>query len=281
MVKIIADSSTMFSQKEGTERNIDILPLMVMIDNKSYMDNEEIHTEKLIELINEGHIPSTSQPSIGQVVEVYEKYAGEEIINITMADGLSGTYNSACSAKNVIENSENIHVINSKTLCGPHRYIVEVANKLAEENKSANEIIEVVEKISETTVSYLIPNDFEFLVRGGRISALAGRIGGAIKLVPVMKHTPNDSSLVKFTTKRTFNKAIQKICDDLLSFGVDSNYKMYICHSCREDLADISKSVIMENISDLDIEIHKLSPAFTVQGGPGCISIQVVKKYEF
>ena len=65
-----------------------------------------------------------------------EQYPDAEIINITLADGLSGTYQSACMAKSMVDHEENITVINSKTLCGPHRYLVDVAVKLAQVGKT-------------------------------------------------------------------------------------------------------------------------------------------------
>ena len=196
-----------------------------------------------------------------------------------MADGLSGTYNSACMAKGLAENSDKIDVINSKTLCGPQRYIVDVAAKLVKMDKPKDEILKEINDLIETAQSYLIPNDFDYLVRGGRLSSIVGRISSAIKLVPVVKQSEDGTRLNKFTTKRTFPKAIEKICDDLVNVGVDSNYKIYVSHACREDLANKAKDIIMGKIQVSEVEIKKLGPAFTTQGGPGCIAVQIIKKH--
>ena len=110
MIRILSDSSTLYSIEEGKERGVDILPLSVTIDNVTYKENEEITTEEfinIINIINKGHFPTTSQPAIGDVVSIYEKYPDDEIINITMADGLSGTYSTACSAKAIVENPKD------------------------------------------------------------------------------------------------------------------------------------------------------------------------------
>lgn len=280
MIKIVSDSSTLYSMEEAKKNNIDITPLSVTINHVTYKEYEEINTKEFIDIINEGHIPVSSQPSIGEVVEVYNKYSKDEIINISMADGLSGTYSSACMAKGMAENGEAIEVINSKTLCGPHRYLVDVAAKLAEAGNSKKEIIDEVNKLISTSQSYLIPNDFEYLVRGGRLSPLVGRIGGIIKLVPVMTLSEDCTRLIKFTTKRTLNKAIDKICEALIEAGVDSNYKIYVSHACKEDLAKAAQNIIINSIKDADIEIKELGPVFTTQGGPGCIAVQVIKKHE-
>lgn len=279
MVKIISDSSSLYSAQEAKANNLEVTPLSVTINNVTYREYEEIQTEEFIDIINEGHIPVSSQPSIGEVIDLYDKYPNDDIINICMADGLSGTYTSACTAKGLANNSDRIHVVNSKTMCGPEKYLVDVAVKLAEMDKTKDEILKDINELIDTSQSYLIPNDFEYLVRGGRLSPLVGRISTLISLVPVMTLSEDRLKIVKFTAKRTFNKAVLKICEVFLKEGVDKNYKIYISHACREDLADAAKKVIENNIENADIEIKKLGPAFTTQGGPGCVAIQMIKKH--
>ncbi|WP_455486785.1 DegV family protein, partial [Clostridium sp.] len=207
-------------------------------------------------------------------------YEEDEIINISMADGLSGTYNSACVARGMAENPERIHVINSETLCGPQKYLVDLAAALVEEGKECKEIVDEINKALKESKSYLIPHDFDYLVRGGRISSIVGKIGSAIKLVPVMTMSDDKKSLVKFTTKRTYKKAVQKIIEQMTEDGINSEHKLYIYHACNEDGAEEIKKIILSAIPDADIEVGLLGPAFTTQGGPGCISIQHIKKHD-
>lgn len=280
MIRIVSDSSALYSKKEGQVNGVIIAPLTVTINGNTYKEYEDINTQEFIDIINEGHVPSSSQPSIGEVVEMYSKYPDDEIINISMADGLSGTYNSACVAKGMDENPDRIDVINSQTLCGPHKYLVDLAVELAKLGKEREEIVTELNRTLEDSKSYLIPNDFDFLVRGGRLSPLVGKIGSVIKLVPVMALSDNKKSLVKFTTKRTFKKAIQKIAEEMIENKVDSNCKIYISHACKEELAENAKDIIMGYIDGADIEIKLLGPAFVTQGGPGCVAIQHIRKHE-
>lgn len=280
MIKIVSDSSTLYSKEEAKKNNLDVRSLSVTIDNKSFKELEELTTEGLVKLIEEGAVPSSSQPAIGDVVEMYEQYPDAEIINISMADGLSGTYQSACMAKTMVDHGDNITVINSKTLCGPHRYLVDVAVKLVEAGKTKSEIISEVEALIETSTSFLIPKDFDYLVRGGRLSPLVGRIGGLVKLVPVMTLSEDCTRLEKFATKRTFKKAIQAICEDFTNKGVNEEYKIYISHACDEELALSAKEMIEKQIANTEIEVILLTPVFTTQGGPGCVAIQAIKKHD-
>ena len=280
MIRIISDSSSLYSEKKGQEKNITIASLTVHINGKNYREYEDIETEEFINIINEGHIPTSSQPSIGHVVDMYNQYEEDEIINISMADGLSGTYNSACVARGMAENPERIHVINSETLCGPQKYLVDLAVTLVEEGKECKEIVDEINKALKESKSYLIPHDFDYLVRGGRISSIVGKIGSAIKLVPVMTMSEDKKSLVKFTTKRTYKKAVQKIIEQMTEDGINSEHKLYIYHAFNEDGAEEVKKIILSAIPDADIEVGLLGPAFTTQGGPGCISIQYIKKHD-
>ena len=280
MIRIISDSSSLYSEKKGQEKNITIASLTVHINGKNYREYEDIETEEFIKIINEGHMPTSSQPSIGHVVDMYNQYEEDEIINISMADGLSGTYNSACVARGMAENPERIHVINSETLCGPQKYLVDLAVTLVEEGKECKEIVDEINKALKESKSYLIPHDFDYLVRGGRISSIVGKIGSAIKLVPVMTMSDDKKSLVKFTTKRTYKKAVQKIIEQMTEDGISSEHKLYIYHACNEDGAEEIKKIILSAIPDADIEVGLLGPAFTTQGGPGCISIQHIKKHD-
>ena len=87
-----------------------------------------------------------------EVYEIYEKYKDSQIINIALADGLSGTYQGACGAREMMEDKSNVTVVNSKTLCGPHRYMVEKAQKMKEEGHSVKEILEWLDNINKRNI---------------------------------------------------------------------------------------------------------------------------------
>ncbi len=125
-----------------------------------------------------------------------------------------------------------------------------------------------------------MPHDFKYLVRGGRISSLVGCIGEIIKLVPVMTQSEDGTRLIKIATKRTFKKAVAAVCDTLKEMGINEKFRVYISHACNESHAKIAKEIIEQYIENIDIEMNLLTPAFTTQGGPGCVAIQIIKKHE-
>ena len=164
MVQIITDSSTLFTVEEGKEMGIEVLPLCVSIGELEGRDTQ-IDMDAFYGEIEKGNNPTSSQPPIGEVMEAFEKYPEAEIINISMADGLSGTYQTACGAKASVDNSENITVINSKTLCGPHRYMVQKAVQMKKEGKTAKEIIAWLEYARENAhycASWVVSYNYRF-----------------------------------------------------------------------------------------------------------------------
>ena len=279
MAKIVSDTSTLYSISEGAKNNIAINPLNVTINNKTYLEFEEISPKEFLGIINEGHLPTSSQPSIGRVLDSYEQFKDEEIVNITLADGLSGTYQSGVMAKTQLER-DNIHVINSTTLCGPHRYMVDKAAKWAEEGLNAEQIIEKLQPMINNNMSFLIPQDFDYLKRGGRINKTAASLGGLLKLNIVLIQSEDGKSLSKFALTRTYKKALAAICEKFKEFGVDEKYQLSISHVTTDKQVNETVDYLTKEFPNTEIVVWDLSPAFITQGGPGCLAIQAVKKVE-
>lgn len=278
MVKIITDSSTMYTIDQGKELGFDVIPLSVAINKKTYVELEEIQSKEFLELIQEGGIPTSSQPPIGKIVEAYEKYPEEDIIAIFMCDGLSGTYASGLSAAHMVDHTHHIEVVDSETLCGPHRYLVLRAQQLASEGKTKEEIMKEIEGLRETSKSFLLPQDFNFLKRGGRLTPLAAKLGGLLKIIPIMTQTSDHKRLEKHGIGRTFKAAVGKIVDEMQASGVDDSYVVIISHAGVEAQANDAKTKIRQAYPNIDIEIFELTPAFITQGGPACVAIQWIKK---
>ena len=277
MLKIITDSSTLYTEDEARKLGFESVPLNVSIGDLEGRDLQ-VDMKDFYERIKKGEIPRSSQPSIGEVMDVFEKYSDSEILNISMADGLSGTYQSACGAREMVENSERITVFNTKTLCGPHRYMVERAQQMKVAGHSVKDILAWLEDVAERTESFLIPQDFAFLKRGGRLTPMAATLGSVLKLKPIMTLTEDCKKLDRFAVKRTMKAAVKTIIEHMKEKGVDERYKFYVVHA---DALEDAKGIVAnlkEVFGNIDIELHDLSPVFVTQGGPQCIAIQYIEK---
>ena len=276
MVRIVSDTSTLYSTAQAEQAGFAVSPLSVTINGKSYREFDEISSEQFVSIIHEGHMPTSSQPAVGEIAAMYERYAGEEIINIAMAEGLSGTYNGAVAAAGMVDDGD-ITVINSRTLCGPHRYMVEKAVEMANNGAGKDEIVAHVEQLMDSAKSYLMPADFDYLRRGGRLSPLVSYVGKTIKLVPMMTQTEDGKQLTLAGVRRSFKQAIQYVAKSLQERGVDDDWRIYISHADAMNKAEQAREILKESFPNAFYDILPLSPAFITQGGPGCVAVQVVK----
>ncbi len=278
MLRILTDTSTLYSIEEGKKLGIDVIPLQVTIQGRHYREFEEIDAKTFYDLIKAGNIPTSSQPAVGEVIDYFEEHRNDEILVLCMADGLSGTYASCEGAKASVHPNDHIHIINTKTLCGPHRYLVELAAKLRDEGKNLAEITAILNEKIESTISFLLPQDFEFLRRGGRCTAVAAKLGGLLKLQPVMMQVNDGKQLGKFATGRSFDLAVKTILNHLVEKKINVQHKIYVSHGFAQAQAERIIERIKAVIPQADVEMLLLSCAFLTQGGPECIAIQTIEK---
>ncbi|MBQ9974218.1 MAG: DegV family protein [Oscillospiraceae bacterium] len=276
MVRIVSDTSTLYGTRQAAQAGFSVSPLSVTVDGHTYREFDEIGAEEFTDIIRQGHIPASSQPAVGEVLALYEQYAQDEVLNITMADGLSGTYASAAAAAEMCENKHKVIVLNSRTLCGPHRYLVEQAAKLAAQGERLEHIVRRVRELMATAKSYLIPADFAYLRRGGRLSALVSYVGQATKFAPVLTQTEGGERLTIAGVRRSFDHAVRYVGDALIKHGVGEGWRVYITHGAAPHLAEKALAKLKEVFPTAVFQVLPLSPVFITQGGPDCVAIQAI-----
>ena len=277
MVRIISDTSTLYSTAQAREAGFAVSPLSVTIAGKSYREFDEITSEEFVSIIDQGHMPTSSQPAIGEVSALYEEFAGEQILNIAMAHGLSGTYQSAAAAAELCDNAGDITVVNTRTLCGPHRYLVEKAVEMAKNGATLEALLQWLHKRMDSAKSYLLPADFDYLRRGGRLSPLVSHVGKLAGLAPVMTQTEDDTRLTAASIRRGFKHAVKYVADTLHKRGIGAGWKVYISHAAAPEKADLALELLKAAMPGAAYEVVPLSPAFITQGGPKCVAIQYVE----
>ena len=277
MVRIISDTSTLYSTAQAREAGFAVSPLSVTIAGRSYREFDEISSDDFVGIINEGHMPTSSQPAIGEVSALYEEFAGEQILNIAMAHGLSGTYMSAVAAADLGDNADDITVVNTRTLCGPHRYLVEQAVKLAQDGATLEELLSWLNKRMDSAKSFLIPADFDYLRRGGRLSPLVSHVGKLAGLAPIMTQTDDGTRLTVAAIKRGFKAAVKYCVDYLVKQNIGKGWKVYISHAAAPEKAEMALEMLRAVMPEAEYEIVPLSPAFITQGGPKCMAVQYVE----
>ena len=275
MVRIVSDSSTLYSPTQAQEAGFAVSPLSVTIAGNTYREFEEISSRQFVDIIHQGHMPTSSQPAIGEVTGLYEEFAGEPILNIAMADGLSGTYRSAVAAAELCENAD-ITVVNTRTLCGPHRYMVQKALEMAKAGETVETIVSWLNQRMDSAKSYLIPADFDYLRRGGRLSPLVSQVGKMVGLAPIMTQTDDGCRLTVASIRRGYNAAVKYVAEALQKKGIGEGWRVYIAHAAEADKVELTLKTLTQALPGANIQVVDLSPAFITQGGPGCLAIQYV-----
>ena len=276
MVRIVSDSSTLYSPTQAREAGFAVSPLSVTIAGNTYREFEEISSRQFVEIIHQGHMPTSSQPAIGEVTGLYEEFAGEPILNIAMADGLSGTYRSAVAAAELCDNAGDITVINTRTLCGPHRHMVQTAVAMAKAGADKDSILAWLNSRMDSAKSYLIPADFDYLRRGGRLSPLVSQVGKMVGLAPIMTQTDDGCRLTVASIRRGYNAAVKYVAEALQKKGIGEGWRVYIAHAAEADKVELTLKTLTQALPGANIQVVDLSPAFITQGGPGCLAIQYV-----
>lgn len=276
MVRIVSDSSTLYSTQQARDAGFAVSALTVTIAGKTYREFDEINSQQFVDIINQGHMPTSSQPAIGEVTSLYEEFGNDEILNIAMADGLSGTYNSAVAAAQISENADNITVLNTRTLCGPHRYLVQKCVEMAHSGHTLSDIKAWCQEKMDTAKSFLMPEDFDYLRRGGRLSPLVSHVGKLAGLVPVMTQTEDGRRLTVANIRRGYNHAIKYVADHLKKHGIGAGWRVYIAHASTAEKVELTLKMLKNAVPEAFFEVVPLSPAFITQGGPGCLAVQYI-----
>jgi len=273
-IKIVLDSTSGIDLIQN-KIDAEVLRLIVMFDGSEYVDGEDITPIEFYKLMDSKKevLPSTSQPTIGRTVEQFERLKFEgytDLICLTISSGLSGTYATTVSARDMVEGI-NVHIIDSLTTVAPLYQMAEKAFKMVEDGKTVPEIIEFIENIKNEYKIYLAVGDLTLLKKNGRLSTASALIGSALKVKPVLK--VDDAGVVESVEKvRTMKKAISKLVEIFSGQGDVS--EVTLVHSNCLELAEQTKElIVLNNPEMIDISIYPLSPVIGSHLGTGTVGI--------
>lgn len=276
-MRIIADTPTLYAPEEGRSMGVTIIPACTIIGENVYRDYQDIGFAEFMDRIAAGDVPTTSQPAIGDVLDVFAS-CEEDTLVLPIGDGLSGTYQNMLSARSMLEKNDHIHIMDTQTLAGPQRYLVQKAVQLREKGFGIDHIKAELQKCIDSSASFVIPADFNFLRRSGRLTPVAAKLVTALKIAPVLTQTEDMKRITLMCIKRTKKKAIQAIIDHLKAKGVDENYRITVAHGGVIEDARAAVEQLRQHFADSAMEIFPLAPSLVCHGGPGCILIQTIRQ---
>ncbi|HDE0455118.1 TPA: fatty acid kinase binding subunit FakB2, partial [Staphylococcus aureus] len=173
---IVTDSTSDLSKEYLEANNIHVIPLSLTIEGASYVDQVDITSEEFINHIENDEDVKTSQPAIGEFISAYEELGkdGAEIISIHLSSGLSGTFNTAYQASQMVD--ANVTVIDSKSISFGLGYQIQHLVELVKEGVSTSEIVKKLNHLRENIKLFVVIGQLNQLIKGGRISKTKGLI---------------------------------------------------------------------------------------------------------
>ena len=255
-IKIITDSTLDLPAELIREKNIEVLPLLINFGEESYLDGVEITTKEMIDKINAtGILPTTAQVTPNRFEETFKKYLDEgyKIVVLTLSSDMSGTYQSACIAKDMLE-SDDIVVIDSRNVTSGLGLLVLKACELRDKGLGIKEIEEEILKAIPKVKSSLNFESLENLVRGGRLSKTAGTIGSVLGLRLILE--VKDGKMSVKDKVRGSKKALKKLISDFESVDVDFDSPIVLLELLNEDVYEGLKIYFQEkNIKYIDAKV--------------------------
>ena len=275
-IKIITDSTADLSKEIYEKYDIEVLPLLINFGEESYLDGVEINPNKIFERIeNEDVLPTTAQVIPSRFIETYKKYVSEgyKIISIHMSSSMSGTYQSAFIAKETLE-TQDIIVIDSQNVTAALGILVIKAAKLREKGYDIAKIEEELNNIKYQIRLSVYFDSLEYLVRGGRISKTAGKVGGmlGIKLILEIR-----DGLMSVKDKiRGNKKSIKKIISDLENANLDDEVPVILIDVNNVEIKEALR-VYMKNNKVNFVECP-VGSTVSIHSGPGCCGLVFLNK---
>lgn len=272
--KILADSCCDLNEELKKKLKISLVPFKIDVDDKSFIDDENLDTNKLIEAMKASPNPiKTSCPSPGDYLERYRDADVDNIYVITISKNLSGSYNSAVLAKNILEKDEphkRVHVFDPKSASVGETLVALKIHELIEEKFSHSEIVEKVEKYIKEMKTFFILESLDNLIKNGRISKTKGLIANVLNLKPIMG-SDGDGNIELVESVRGTKKAFKRLVELIGEKGEKLEEKVLaISHANALEKALELKEEIKQRYNFKDIILVKqagLSTAYANEGG--------------
>lgn len=224
---LVVDSTTHLSQKDLEDNSITRVSLNVIIGDKTYKELD-IDNKFVFENLDKGISITTSQPSPGEFLAVYEdllKQGYEKIFCLPITDQLSGTYQSAVLGKNMLDNPEDVIVINGKAAAfGNEIVTLEIARMIAE-NMDYDIILKEAEKMYSNLELVFTIENLTSLIKSGRLSKTKGLISTVMKIKPIIRMVNGKLEMAK--AARTHKKVLHYILDSMKS-SIKEHSKLHL-----------------------------------------------------
>lgn len=261
--------------------DIRVFRSQLLVRDKEYTDFIDIKADAFYTMIKENpdlH-PTTAQTATGVMLETYEAMRDEgyeDIVVVTISSKLSGTYEGAQMAANMVEDV-NVTVFDSKTVGYNEAHMILEAARLGEEGKSVTEILDHLNWIRENQGLLISVDTLKYLVKNGRLSGASGFLGSFLKIKPMLMLS-REGKVEPVEKIRTRQKAIDRVIEKFVHEFYDDAMEVFIIHANAFDMLEQVRERLASNIKQSTIKDYPLTPVVGAHAGYGALAIGWVRK---
>ena len=279
-VAIVTDSNSGISQAEAKELGIYVIPMPFLVDGKLYFEDVDMYKEQFYHFLENDADLSTSQPSPGDVMDLWDKLLKEydEIVHIPMSSGLSASCSTAMGLARDYDGK--VQVVDNQRISVTMQQSVMDAKHLVAAGKSAAQIKEILEKEALESSIYLMVDTLKYLKKGGRITPSAALLGSALNLKPILQIQGDKLDAYKKVrgvkaAKKNMLEAMKKDVEDRFSdYVTKGQLKLHVAYTTDEETARQWKEEVQSVFPDIAISrMDPLSFSVTCHTGPGVLAI--------
>lgn len=280
--KIMTDSTADLPEAWIKQENITVLGLTVQLDGTTYetVGDKKITGPDLLEKMGTGGMPTTSQVNVGQFEMAFHQAisAGQDVLYIAFSSGLSGTYQSATIARDMVleEYPEaRIEIVDSKSATMGEGYLVMKAVEAREAGLDLSSTLEKITELAPYIQTYLMVDDLQHLVRGGRLSKAAAMVGGLVHIKPMIS-IDADGKLYVADKIRGRKKAMKKMVKQTMENLNDTT--VIVAYTKDIDGATELKDTLLAQAGVKQVLVNHIGPVVSSHIGSGSLAIQFIGK---
>ena len=275
--KILTDSTADLPESWTQEHDVQVLGLTIQLDGQTYetVGPDKLTSEQLLAKMESGSKPTTSQINVGQFEDVFRQYAqeGTAVLYVAFASALSGTYQSAVMAREmVLEDYPEaiITILDTKAASMGEGLLVMKAAEARTAGQSLEQTADLLQSLVPRVQTYFLVDDLNHLMRGGRISKAAALMGNLVNIKPIIAVTA-DGSLDSVAKVRGKKKAQAEVVR--MTLETISDPRVVVAYAGEKEVAETVKEQLLASGQVTEVLILPLGPVISTHTGPGTIGL--------
>ncbi|OTN88802.1 hypothetical protein A5819_001294 [Enterococcus sp. 7E2_DIV0204] len=278
--KLMTDSCCDLPYTYLEANDVDFISMTIQLNGKELVDDlgKTFDYDWFLQEIKIGGMPTTSQVNVGRYIEFFRPFVEKKtpILYLAFSSGLSGSYQSAMQAVDILKeeyNDAEIYVIDTKAASLGEGLLVSEAIQLKADGHSLEDILLWLSENKMTVHSWVTVDDLKHLERGGRISKAAAAIGGLMSVKPIIV-VDKQGKLQNVGKVRGRSKALKKLADETVKEMIEPlKQTVFVAYAGDLKSAERVKTLIEEKIQVKEICLYPLGPTITSHTGNGCVAV--------